>query len=418
MTIPFQYDFAALNHYIDLLRTNLRIAVVYGGDSSRPGSVIYKTHNARAWKSYEAVARDIQRALQELGFTYVILLPDDMHLPQRLAHEDIHLVWLNTGGVQGYNPVSHAPAMLEMLGIPYIGHSPLNAALLDSKDAFKRSLQALGIRTAPFITWHPAGGALVSQHDRRFVAAFGAYSGPFVVKPVSGRASLHVHVVDSWDAVAQVANEVYRVTHNNVLIEAYIPGREFCVAVCGPVICTNGSIVRHHAPVAFSAVERILEADELIFTSMDQKPITTDRFRLLDATEPQLTTALLELAQTIYSAFTLQSIVRVDVRADAEGHLYVLEANPKPDLKRPTDHATSLVMAGLPPGDVSYHDLILGLFADRINTLLAYECDTAGHIVELFSRTQRTSGPVGALPRRTVKRHGAAAHSVDAAFAA
>ena len=148
MDTLFQYDIGLLPHYLDLLRTKLRIAVVYGGDKSQSGSVIYQVHNPRDWKSYEHVARSIQVALQELGFAYVTLLPDDMRLPQRLADDGINLVWLNTGGVQGYNPTSHAPAMLEMLGIPYIGHNPLNAALLDNKDTFKRSLQAFGIKTA------------------------------------------------------------------------------------------------------------------------------------------------------------------------------------------------------------------------------------------------------------------------------
>ena len=152
--LPLRFWFAVPLHR--KLTLGLRIAVIYGGDKDQPGSVVNKTLNPRSWKSYESVARDIQVALWEIGFEHVVVLPDDMRLPQRLADEGVHLVWLNTGGVQGYNPVSHAPAMLEMLGIPYIGHDPLNAATLDNKDAFKRGLQALGITTAPFVTWHPA----------------------------------------------------------------------------------------------------------------------------------------------------------------------------------------------------------------------------------------------------------------------
>jgi D-alanine-D-alanine ligase len=145
--------------YLDVFRSRLRIAVVYGGDKNRENAVIYRTLNPRPWKSYEAVARDIQSALYELGFEYVTLLPDDMTLPQRLKEEQIHLAWLNTGGVQGYDPVSHTAAMLEMLGLPYVGHNPLNASTLDNKHIFKRELQALDIPTAPFMTWHPARGA-------------------------------------------------------------------------------------------------------------------------------------------------------------------------------------------------------------------------------------------------------------------
>ena len=33
--------------------------------------------------------------------------------------------------------MAHAPALLEMLGVPYIGHNPLAASLLDNKHVFK-----------------------------------------------------------------------------------------------------------------------------------------------------------------------------------------------------------------------------------------------------------------------------------------
>ena len=38
---------------------------------------------------------------------------------------------------------------------------------------------------------------------------------------------------------------------------------------------------------------------------------------------------------------------RVDLRLDAEGRVYVLEANPKPDLKQPDGIKTSIVCVGL-----------------------------------------------------------------------
>jgi len=142
----WHYDFSLLPQYLDVLFAKLRIAVVFGGDCALPGSVIYKTHNPRSWKSYEVVAREIAKALTEIGFQQVFVLPDDMKLPEHLKQNNIHLVWLNTGGVQGYNPVCHTPALLEMLGMPYIGHNPLNSSTLDNKHAFKRELQSVGVK--------------------------------------------------------------------------------------------------------------------------------------------------------------------------------------------------------------------------------------------------------------------------------
>lgn len=378
------YDFSLLPQYLEVLFAKLRIAVVFGGNCDREGSVIYKTHNPRSWKSYEVVAREIAAALAEIGCKQVFVMPDDMNLPEKLKGENIHLVWLNTGGVQGYNPVCHTPALLEMLGMPYVGHNPLNSSTLDNKHAFKRELESVGIKTAPFVTWHPSQGILQPNLQQRFAIAFGDYRGPFVVKPVSGRASLYVHFVEKIEGLSQAVAEVHRTTHNTALIEKYLPGREFCVAVCGYVTYAKGSFSKNTKPFAFSTVERVLEPEERIFTSMDKKAITADRGRLMGAEESELKQELIDLARKIYWEFSLNSLVRIDIRSDASGELYVLEANPKPDLKRPAENVTSLVALGLAEYGMSYNDLILSLLADRLDYLLTQHGDIIPHIVDLL----------------------------------
>ena len=88
--------------------------------------------NARSWKSYHSVAEDIAESVERQGARKVTLLADDMRLGERLQQENIDIVRLNTGGVQGRSPMSHGAAMLEMMGVPYLGHDPLMSAILDS----------------------------------------------------------------------------------------------------------------------------------------------------------------------------------------------------------------------------------------------------------------------------------------------
>src|SRR5439155_8888134 len=126
---------------------------------------------------------------------------------------------------------------------------------------------------------------------------------------------------------------------------------------------------------AFSMLERVLSDDEAIFTSMDKRPISEDRARSIGTDEAGLRRGLAQLAQQVYSALDLQSIVRLDVRADAEGTLHVLEANPKPDLKRPSEGVSSLIMIGRGNNAESYQDLIYGLLADRLHYLFSYRRD-------------------------------------------
>lgn len=375
-----------LQRQVEHLSRQMRIAVIFGGDKQVDGAVIHRTFNPRPWKSYEGVADDIARALRRLGFKHVTTMPDDMRLGDRLRREGIHFAWLNTGGVQGLGSVGHASAMLEMFGVPYVGHNPLSAATLDNKHVLKRDLVLAGIPTAPFFVWQPWRGPMIPFQNSLFQEAFADYQGPFVVKPVSGRASNHVTFVDDLVQLSEAVEMVNSATHNTVLIERFLAGREYCIAICGEVIARHGRLERLAEPFAFAAVERLLTRDERIFTSMDQRPITVDRLRPLS---PSVDRAAIDklraLAQGIYSNFDIETLIRLDVRGDHDGNFYVLEANPKPDLAAPAGNQTSLVCSGLASEGMTYDDLILSLFADRIDILFSQRRATVGHLSDMLS---------------------------------
>jgi D-alanine-D-alanine ligase len=383
---PHESSAGDLEAILGRLMERLHLAVVFGGNRAEPGAVLNQTFNTRAWKSYEAVAQDIVDALRRLGFRHVSMLPDDMRLVDGLQREGAQMAWLNTAGVQGHNPSCHAPAMLEMLGIPYIGHDPLAVTILDNKHIFKRALIGYGLPTAPFMTWHMARGRFDPVLNSRFQDRFREYSGLYVVKPAIGRASMHVQVVDNSADLPDAIAQVHAASHGLVLIETYLEGAEYVVAASGPVTASQGRLRRRPAPFVFGAQERVLAPDERIFTSMDTSPITRSRIRRIDPRHDAIEYSRLHrLAETVYRDFDLVSLIRLDVRADKDGRIHVLEANPKPDLKRPSETVTSLVCEGLADYGMSYEDLILTLFADRIDTLLQRQRAGLGHIEGLLA---------------------------------
>lgn len=374
-----------LDEQVDRLLERARIAVVYGGDKTEPGAVIRQAVNARSWKSYRSVAEDIAGSLERQGANHVMLMPDDMRLGDRLREEQIDFVWLNTGGVQGRIPMAHAAAMLEMMGVPYLGHDPLMTGILDSKYIFKQNVSYLGLPTAKFAVWNPAAsGTPDPREGRRYIRAFGDFDGPFIVKPVSGRASLHVYVVDTAKELAEAVEEVYGATENDVLIETFLGGREFCIAIGGPVVARLGELERLEEPFAFSPAERKLGPDELIFTSMDQRPITGDRVVALDPTvDAGVIAELKAIARAVYNDMQLESVIRLDIRADDAGDLHILEANPKPDLAAPNGEKTSIVCTGLADEGMAYDDLIRSMFADRIDLLFCKRRGAVSALAEL-----------------------------------
>ena len=374
-----------LQGQIEQLKKRARIAVIFGGDKRAQGAVINPTVNPRSWKSYETVANDIATALKNLGFHHVQVIPEDMRIAERLRNERIDLAWLNSGGVQGYISMSHSAAILEMIGIPYIGHDPMISGILDSKHIFKRMLKALDIPTAPFMTWSLAEGGFDPASSDRFNKVFSNYSGPFIVKPVSGRASLNVNLVDDLSALPKTVDELCQATENHVLIESFLPGREFCVAVCGPVIYRDNILQRRDRPFTFAAIERRLEADEEIFESMDIRPITSNRVNILDPdVDADVIQRLEKLANEVFLEMNLETLIRLDVRMDADGNMFVLEGNPKPDLKAPTPEKTSLICASLATYGLSYEDLILSLLADRIDLYLSQRRGSITNLARLM----------------------------------
>jgi len=374
-----------LLNVLDQLRAQLRIAVVFGGNRHLDGAVISPGHNPRSDKTYESVAADIAASLTRSGFSHVELMPEDMALGERLRQFGANFAWLNSGGTQGYASVAHGPSMLEMFGIPYVGHNPLNAAVLDNKHAFKYALQGLGLPTPRFIVIHFGETLGTFGVRNRFQTVFGDGAGPFVVKPVSGRASLHVHLVERRQDLEAVVRDVHAATENAVTVEEFMPGREYCIGVCGPLVVKGGAPTRLDLPFCFSGLERVLEAGERIFTSMDVKPISSARFRSLDnGDDAEISRQLVHLGEAIYNAFNLETAVRLDVRADAQGNLSVLEANPKPDLKYPKDGQVSLITTGLAQHGMSYDDLILSLLVNRVDFLVTRRPSGASNILRIL----------------------------------
>ncbi len=358
--LDFESHHSFVRKLLDTLRPDLRIAVVHGGDNRDPHAVLHRTHQPRTWKSYESVSLDIRNSLRRSGFHDVDLVTDGRGLASRLEQANTQVAWLNTGGVQGFDPLCHAAARLESLGVAYVGHKPGQYAIMDDKYICRLLLQRLGLPTPRSIAWHPADGSMDQCDNESFHDTFKAYNGPFVVKPRSGRGSNHVSYVDRVSGLQAAVDAVYHKTHSTILIEEYLPGREFCVAVGAPLLRRQGDLVRTDRPTCFSHIERVLRPDERIFTSQDIVPINEARVRLLVHPHDEPTIReLTRIGELIYQELHLNFLIRVDIREDADGQLRVLEVNPKPDLAYSSSGHTSLLALGLQDCGMTYDDLIL-----------------------------------------------------------
>ena len=150
-------------------------------------------------------------------------------------------------------------------------------------------------------------------------------------------------------------NERVTFIHNSVgsgaLIERYIEGREFYVGIIG-----NGQL-------------QALPVWELIMDKLpeDAKRIATERVkwnrkyqqkygitsREADNLPEGKTEEIQDLAKRVYRALGLSGYARIDMRMAADGQLYVLEANPNPQIAEDEDFADSAKKA-----DYQYKELL------------------------------------------------------------
>ncbi|MCX5380679.1 D-alanine--D-alanine ligase [Streptomyces sp. NBC_00091] len=126
----------------------------------------------------------------------------------------------------GWGEDGQAQALLEAAGVRFTGAGSAACAAAWHKGRAQAALAAGGVPVAERALWRPGAGE-VPHGVQRLVAA-----GPVVVKPVADGSSVSVHRVDSLDRLARVAAEV-RPGDVELMVEPFLPGREFTVAVVG-----------------------------------------------------------------------------------------------------------------------------------------------------------------------------------------
>lgn len=201
-------------------------------------------------------------------------------------------------------------AVLEVVGVPYTGSGPLGSGLAMDKDVSKRLFQVAGIPTPDWVM------APVSA------AEAGARLGwPLIVKPSKQGSTVGLSKVDApegFDAAIALADRY----DDEVLVEAFAPGRELTVGVLDGKALAVGEIIPRHEIFDYECKYSPGMAEE-IFPADLPAAVTAEAQRLsLEA----------------HRALKLGGYSRVDFRLTPGGELTCLEVNTLPGMT-----ATSLL---------------------------------------------------------------------------
>ncbi|MBF0191326.1 MAG: D-alanine--D-alanine ligase [Magnetococcales bacterium] len=220
------------------------------------------------------------------------------------------LVFNIAEGLRGRGREAQVPGLLEAYGVPYLFSDPLTLALSLDKGMCKRVVRDAGLSTAPF---------LVLDRVADLDAVVFAY--PLFLKPVaegSGKGCSTRSRVESRQELEAVFWELRHRFGQPVLVEPYLPGREFTVAIVG-----NAQTIRlaRVAEIVF-----VTHADAGIY-SFDNKECSGSRvdYRLVDDAEARMA---LEQGLAIYRLLGCRDAGRLDFRSDGAGVPCFLEINP------------------------------------------------------------------------------------------
>jgi D-alanine-D-alanine ligase len=263
-----------------------RVAVIMGGTSNE---------REVSLKSGAAVVAGLQE--QGLDAVPVALEADRIDaLP-----EGVEAVFLTLHG--GYGENGGVQADLDRLGVPYTGPGAAASRIAIDKIATKRVLARAGVPTAPYEVL-PRG------------VETSALPLPVVVKPPRDGSSVGISKVSEpgqWAAALQAARAVD--AQGEVLVEAFIPGREWTVGVLdGEAL----PVVEILAPNGWYGFEEKYSQGVTQYTFPES------------AEDAPLIAACQMLALLAYQAVGCRGVSRVDFRVTPDGKPYVLEINTIP----------------------------------------------------------------------------------------
>jgi D-alanine-D-alanine ligase len=217
----------------------------------------------------------------------------------------------------------------------FTGNDSRTLALCLNKFKTKAVLKSCGLPVAP--------ARLVDAPDAKLDFPF-----PVIVKPNTEDASLGVSaesVVNDAEGLAKQVQRILDTYEQPALVEAYIEGREFNVAVFDeikpealPVSEIDFSKMPEGQAHILSYEAKWLPDDILYTTTPPICPAQID-----DALKAKLQDA----AVKAFLAVGCRDYARVDFRMDKKGKIYILEVNPNPDISLNAGYARGLAAAGI-----------------------------------------------------------------------
>ncbi len=263
-------------------------------------------------------------------------------------------------GRGGINREGHAPTLFDLVGLPFLGSDALTMSLSLDKAWTNAVVAAVGVPVPDARSF----GSLAALDAALATGDLPPF--PLFVKPRfegSAKGITPESRVETPGALRRAVERVTATYRQEALVEAFVEGSEFTVAVVG-----------HAPPRALPALQRALDAETGIgLHALDARgsrgsgtPIgSPPRAHVLPGVlTPDLEDRLQRLALRAFDTLRCRDFARMDFRVRADGSVVFLEVNPLPTF---APDGTFAILAEL--ADVPYDAFLGGVFADALHRL-------------------------------------------------
>ncbi len=223
----------------------------------------------------------------------------------------------------GASREAQIPAMLEMLNVPYTGSDPLTLGICLDKSRAKEILSHYHIANPTF--------TVVSSLSELQSLDFPV---PAIGNPLcegSSQGIFNSSLVHSPKELVEQIQKVLEEYNEPALIEEFLPGREFTVAMLG-----NGNDLQV-LPIVEIKFDSLPKGVNPIYSYeakwiWDQSSNPLEIFECPANLDGSLKTAIEDLCRKTYNVLRCRDWSRIDVRLDKAGRPNIIEINPLPGI--------------------------------------------------------------------------------------
>lgn len=287
--------------------------------------------------------------LKNLGYKVIPIEADETaYFKLYKIKKKIDLVFNISEGIYGLDREAQMPAILEMLKIPYLGSRPLTQAIVLDKAKTKEILIANNIPTLIFQVFKKENEK-INEDLLKF---------PLIVKPIAQGSSAGItqeSVVFDKERLIDQVKKTIEIFNQPVIVEPFLEGREFSVAMIGnppeilPIIEPDHKILpKNYLPFDSLEVKWHLEEKEN-FKNYLQCPAKISK---------KLEDKIKDICFKAWRALEIRDWCRIDIKCDIKENPYILEINSPPGIIPPEVSMTSYFPLAARSAGINYGELM------------------------------------------------------------